>query len=41
VKKSIVELTTEQREELLDMISRGKAAARELTHARIVLKGCA
>jgi hypothetical protein len=38
MKKSIVELTTEQRQELSRMISRGKAAARELTHARILLK---
>jgi transposase len=38
VKKYIVELTVEQREELSHMISTGKAAARELTHARILLK---
>lgn len=38
MKKYIVELTIEQREELLRMISTGKAAARELTHARILLK---
>ncbi|WP_220199687.1 IS630 family transposase [Ktedonospora formicarum] len=31
-------LTTEQREELSLMISTGKASARELTHARILLK---
>ncbi len=43
MKKYIVELTVEQREELSHMISTGKASARELTHARIVLKadqGC-
>jgi len=38
VKKYIVELTAEQREELSQMISTGKASARELTHARILLK---
>jgi hypothetical protein len=34
VNKYRVELTTEQRKELLHLISTGKAAARELTHAR-------
>ncbi|MFL5664013.1 MAG: IS630 family transposase [Ktedonobacteraceae bacterium] len=38
MKKYIVELTTQQREELSHMISTGKASARELTHARILLK---
>lgn len=38
MKKYIVELTTEQRQELSRMISTGKAAARELTHVRILLK---
>ncbi|HEY1353645.1 MAG TPA: IS630 family transposase [Ktedonobacteraceae bacterium] len=38
MKKYIVELTGEQREELSHMISTGQAAARELTHARILLK---
>ena len=38
MKKYIVELTPEQRKELSRMISTGKAAARELTHARILLK---
>jgi hypothetical protein len=38
VKKYIVELTAEQREELSHMISTGKASARELSHARILLK---
>src|SRR5215472_590829 len=38
VKKYIVELTAAQREELSHMISTGRAAARELTHARILLK---
>jgi len=38
VKKYKVELTAAQREELMHMISTGKAAARELTHARLLLK---
>lgn len=38
MKKYIVELTPEQRQELLQMISTGQAAARELTHARLLLK---
>jgi transposase len=38
MKKYIVELTAAQREELSQMISTGKASARELTHARILLK---
>ncbi len=38
MKKYTVELTAEQREELSHMISTGKASARELTHARLLLK---
>ncbi len=38
MKKYTVELTAAQREELSHMISTGQAAARELTHARILLK---
>lgn len=38
MKKYIVELTADQRQELSHMISTGKASARELTHARILLK---
>lgn len=38
MKKYTVELTAAQREELMHMISTGRAAARELTHARILLK---
>ena len=38
MKKYIVELTAEQREELSDMISTGTASARQLIHARILLK---
>jgi transposase len=37
-KKYIVTLTEEEREMLGEMVSRGKAAARKLMHARILLK---
>jgi transposase len=37
-KKYIVTLTKEERGELRDLLSRGKAAARKLMHARILLK---
>jgi transposase len=37
-KKYIVTLTQEERRMLQDMLSRGKAAARKLLHARILLK---
>ena len=37
-KKYIVTLTEEERWMLQEMLSRGKAAARKLTHARILLK---
>jgi transposase len=37
-KKYIVTLTPEERHMLQEMLSRGKAAARKLTHARILLK---
>ena len=37
-KKYIVTLTEEERRMLQEMLSRGKAAARKLTHARILLK---
>lgn len=37
-KKYRVTLTPEEREQLTDMVSKGKAAARALTHARILLK---
>lgn len=38
MKKYTVELSPEQREELIHMISSGRAASRELTHARMLLK---
>jgi len=37
-KKHIVRLTGEEREELIALISQGKAAARKINHARILLK---
>jgi transposase len=37
-KQYIVTLTPEERRMLQEMLSRGKAAARKLTHARILLK---
>ena len=37
-KKYIVTLTEEERRMLQEMVSRGKAAARKLTHARVLLK---
>jgi len=37
-KKYIVTLTEEERPRLPEMLSRGKAAARKLTHARVLLK---
>jgi len=37
-KKYIVTLTDEERQMLQEMLSRGKAAARKLMHARILLK---
>lgn len=37
-KKYVVTLTTEERAMLREMLSRGKAAARKLLHARILLK---
>jgi len=37
-KKYVVTLTEEERQELREMVSRGKAAARKLVHARILLK---
>jgi transposase len=37
-KKYVVTLTDEERQDLQQVLSRGKAAARKLTHARILLK---
>lgn len=38
MKKYIVKLSQEQRQQLEDLISQGKAAARKLMHARVLLK---
>ena len=38
VKRFIVTLTADERQVLHDLIAKGKAAARKLTHARILLK---
>lgn len=38
MKKYVVTLTDEEREQLTQLISRGKGAARKLAHARILLK---
>lgn len=38
VKKYVVTLTEEERQSLERLVSVGKAAARKLTHARILLK---
>ena len=38
MKKYIVTLTAEERQDLLDLIAAGKAAAGKLAHARILLK---
>lgn len=37
-KKYVVTLTEQEREELVQMLSAGKAAARKLAHARVLLK---
>ena len=36
--KYAVELTSEQRKELAQLVSKGKAAARKITHARVLLQ---
>jgi hypothetical protein len=38
MKKYVVELTAQEREELQRLIDTGRAAARKLTHARVLLK---
>ena len=38
MKKYIVELTSEERKELNELVSKGKAAARKITHARVLLQ---
>jgi transposase len=36
--KYVVELTSEERKELSELVSMGKAAARKITHARVLLQ---
>jgi transposase len=38
MEKYIVELTSEEQKELAQLVSKGKAAARRITHARILLQ---
>jgi hypothetical protein len=38
MEKYIVELTSEERKELGELVSKGKAAARKITHARVLLQ---
>jgi transposase len=38
MKRYVVELTTEEQDELAQLVSKGKAAARKITHARVLLQ---
>ncbi len=38
MEKHVVELTSEEQKELAQLVSKGKAAARKITHARILLQ---
>jgi transposase len=38
MKRYVVELTTEEQQELMQLVSKGKAAARKITHARVLLQ---
>jgi transposase len=38
MKRYVVELTTEEQETLMQLVSKGKAAARKITHARVLLQ---
>ena len=38
MKRYVVELTREERDELVELVSKGKAAARKITHARVLLQ---
>lgn len=38
MKKYIVELTSEEQKKLSELVSKGKAAARKITHARVLLQ---
>ena len=38
MKQYVVELTAEEQDELMQLVSKGKAAARKITHARVLLQ---
>jgi transposase len=38
MKRYVVELTSEEQDELAQLVSKGKAAARKITHARVLLQ---
>ena len=38
MKRYVVELTTEEQQVLMQLVSKGKAAARKITHARVLLQ---
>jgi transposase len=38
MKRYVVELTTEEQDELAQLVSKGRAAARKITHARVLLQ---
>jgi hypothetical protein len=38
MKRYVVELTAQEQEELMQLVSKGKAAARKITHARVLLQ---
>ena len=38
MKRYVAELTSEGRNELVELVSKGKAAARKITHARVLLQ---
>jgi hypothetical protein len=38
MEKYVVELTSEERKELSELASKGKASARKITHARVLLQ---
>ena len=38
MEKYVVELTSEERKKLSELVSKGKAAARKITHARVLLQ---
>lgn len=38
MKRYVVKLTTQEQQELIQLVSKGKAAARKITHARVLLQ---